>query len=302
MIHYVKRKDLELVKYNDCIAHSIQSRIYAFSWYLDVVADNWDVLVLNDYEAVMPIPLRRKYGVKYVYPPFWLLELGVFSLKDSVNYNAFFSFLLGKFKSIELRLSTKKSLEASESFLIEKQLQTLSIKEEYEAIFKGYRKDRKKDLRKSKKIDFIEKWNDDPEKLIQLFKANVGQRTPYIVDKDYKVLAELMKICIEKRVGEVLSIYNSESKLVASGFFLKHKKEVTILVSSTDFDNRKNGENTFLIDRAIYKYQKAFETFNFGGSSMQPIAKYFLSFGAKTSQYQEIKYNNLPFLIKLFKP
>jgi hypothetical protein len=301
MIKYIKRKDLDSVKYNNCIENSIQSRIYAFSWYLDIVADYWDVLVLDDYKAVMPIPLRRKYGVKYVYPPFWLLELGVFSLKDSIDYNAFFKVLFGEFKSIELRLNTKNSLNASESFLIEKQMQTLSIKEDYEAIFNGYRKDRKKDLRKSKKIDLIENWNDDPQKLIQLFKANVGKRTPYIVDKDYKVLSEVMNICIEKRVGEVLSIYNSERKLVASGFFLKHKKEVTILVSSTDFNNRKNGENTFLIDRAIYKYQKAFGILNFGGSSMQQIANYFLSFGAKTSQYQQVKYNNLPFLLKLFK-
>ncbi|MFQ3297269.1 MAG: hypothetical protein ACI9JT_000395 [Polaribacter sp.] len=301
MIQYVKRKDLEVLKYNECIENSVQSRIYAYSWYLDIVADNWDVLVQDDYTAVMPIPFRRKFGVNYVYPPFWLLELGFFSLKDSIDYKAFFKVLFGEFKSIELRLNTKNNIEASESFLIEKQMQTLSIKEDYEAIFNGYRKDRKKDLRKSKKIDLIEKWNDDPQKLIQLFKANVGKRTPYIVDKDYKVLSELMKICIKKRVGEVLSIYNSESKLVASGFFLKHKTEVTILVSSTDFDNRKNGENTYLIDRAIYKYQKTFGIFNFGGSSMQQIAKYFLSFGAKTSQYQQVKYNNLPYLIKLFK-
>ena len=67
MIHYVKREDLEVAKYNDCIENSIQSRIYAFSWYLDIVADNWDVLVLNDYEAVMPVPFRRKFGVNYVF-------------------------------------------------------------------------------------------------------------------------------------------------------------------------------------------------------------------------------------------
>jgi hypothetical protein len=301
MIKYISRQDLEVDKYDDCIENSIQSRVYAFSWYLDIVADNWGVLVLNDYEAVMPIPFRKKFGVKYVYPPFWLLELGLFSLKDSIDYKAFFKVLFGEFKSIELRLNTKNNIEVSQSFLIEKKMQNLSIQEDYATIFNGYRKDRKKDLRKSEKIDLIENWNDDPKQLIQLFRANVGKRTPYIVDKDYKVLSELMKICIEKRIGELLSIYNSKSKLVASGFFLKHKKEVTILVSSTDFDNRKNGENTFLIDRAIYKYEKAFKIFNFGGSSMQQIASYFLSFGAKTSQYHQIKYNNLPFLLRLFK-
>jgi hypothetical protein len=301
MIHYVKRKDLEVEKYNDCIENSIQSRIYAFSWYLDIVADNWDVLVQDDYTTVMPVPFRKKFGVNYVYPPFWLLELGLFSLKDAIDYKAFFKVLFVKFKFIEFRLNTENKIKASESFLIEKQMQTLAMQEDYETNFNAYRKDRKKDLRKSKKINLTENWNYNPQKLVQLFRVNVGKRTPYIVDKDYKVLSDLMKICIEKRVGEMLSIYNSESKLVASGFFLKHKKEVTILVSSTDFDNRKNGENTFLIDRAIYKYQKTFGIFNFGGSSMQQIAKYFLSFGAKTSQYQQVKYNNLPYLIRWFK-
>ena len=301
MIHYVKREDLEVAKYNDCIENSIQSRIYAFSWYLDIVADNWDVLVLNDYEAVMPVPFRRKFRINYVYPPFWLLELGLFSLKDAIDYKAFFKVLFGKFKLIELRLNTKNNIEASESFLIEKQMQTLAMQEDYETIFNAYRKDRKKDLRKSKKINLTENWNYDTQKLVQLFRANVGKRTPNIIDKDYKVLSNLMKICIEKEVGEVLSIYNSENKLVASAFFLKHKNEVIILVSSTDFDNRKNGENTFLIDRAIYKYQKTFGIFNFGGSSMKQIAKYFLSFGAKTVQYQQVKYNNLPYLLRLFK-
>ena len=130
MIHYVKREDLEVEKYNNCIENSIQSRIYAFSWYLDIIADNWDVLVQDDYEAVMPVPFRRKFGVNYVYPPFWLLELGLFSLKDTIDYKAFLKVLFSKFKSIELRLNTKNNIEASESFLIEKQMQTLSIQED----------------------------------------------------------------------------------------------------------------------------------------------------------------------------
>jgi uncharacterized protein YlbG (UPF0298 family) len=79
MVHYVKREDLDIEKYNDRIENSIQSRIYAFSWYLDIVADNWDVLVLNDYEAVMPVPWKQKYFIKYVTQPFFCQQLGIFS-------------------------------------------------------------------------------------------------------------------------------------------------------------------------------------------------------------------------------
>jgi hypothetical protein len=46
----------------------------------------------------------------------------------------------------------------------------------------------------------------------------------------------------------------------------------------------------------IFKKEVNFKIFNFGGSSMQSIAKYFLSFGAETKVYQYLKYHKLPFL------
>jgi hypothetical protein len=44
-INYIKRKDLDIEKYDACIENSSQSRVYAFSWYLDIVAGKWDALV-----------------------------------------------------------------------------------------------------------------------------------------------------------------------------------------------------------------------------------------------------------------
>jgi hypothetical protein len=301
MINYVKRKDLDVVKYNDCIENALQSRIYAYAWYLDIVADNWDVLVLNDYEAVMPIPWKQKYGIKYVYPLLWVLELGVFSSDDKTSLEPFLSVLFDTFRFTELRLNSKNEFNSNKKYLIEKQFQTLHLGEDYDAVFNQYRKDRKKDIRKAIHLDLVENWEDKPEKLITLFKNNVGKRTPNILEKDYVILENLIAICLEKKVGEILSIYNKNNDLVASGFFLKHHSCVTILVSSTDFKNRNNGANTFLIDSAIFKYQKNFNGFNFGGSSIKSIAKYFLSFGAKTEEYQQIKYNKLPFLLRFFK-
>ena len=301
MIDYIKRKDLDVLKYDNCIENAVQSRVYAFSWYLDIVADNWDVLVLNDYEAVMPIPWKQKYFIKYATQPLWVLELGIFSLEKKINLTLFSERLFDQFRFSELRLNSDNYSNKSNEFLIEKQFQVLSLDLEYEAILENYKKDRKKDLKRAEKQDLIENWNDKPENLITLFKNNVGKRTPNILAKDYINLQRLITVCIDKNVGEILSVYNVNKKLVASGFLLKYNNSVTILVSSTDFKNRKNGANTFLIDNAIFKYQKNYKLFNFGGSSMPSVAKYFLSFGANTEKYQQIKHNKLPFLLRLFK-
>ncbi|CAL2076364.1 hypothetical protein [Tenacibaculum sp. 190524A02b] len=300
MISCIDRKDLDVVKYNDCIANSIQSNIFGFSWYLDIVTDNWKVLVLNDYEAVMPLPIRKKLFIEYVHPPFWLIQLGIYS-REVEDENEFLIELFDDFKFVELRMNAKNSFSMFDEFQKEKQLQTLSLENSYESIYSNYKKDRKKDLRKAAKFDLTENWGDSPSKLIELFKNNVGTRTKNILEKDYSVLNQLIKACIEKKLGEVLAIYDKDSNLVASGFFLKYKGEVTILVSSTDFKNRNNGANTFLIDRAIYKYERNFTKFNFGGSSMPSIANYFKSLGGSSEGYQQLYYNNLPKLIKWIK-
>ena len=300
MINYIKRKDLKVDKYDACIENSIQSNIFGFSWYLDEVCSNWDVLVLNDYEAVMPISWRKKFGIKYIYPPFWLLELGVFSLDESQGINPFLEVLYGEFKFAELRLNTKNKFLKS-SFLINKQFQYLDLKIGYEAILKGYNRNRKREIIKANKNHLIENWNDKPEKLITIFKANIAERVKGISDKDYATLLNLMQLSIQKRVGELLTIYDTNNKLLAAAFFLKHKNKVTQLVCASDVSNRKNGVHTFFNDRAIFKYQPHFSVYNFGGSSMKNIANYYTSFGATTEEYQQIKYNNLPFLLKLFK-
>ena len=300
MIKYIKRKDLEVVKYDACIESSLQSRIYAFSWYLDIVADNWDVLVLDDYKAVMPIPWRKKMGIKYLYPPFWMIELGFFSKDKEQSLKPFLDVILKKFKFSELRLNTKNNTFKSD-FLVFKQLQFLDLSKSYESIFKEFNRNRKREVAKAKKHDLVENWNDNPELLITIFKENIGNRVKELKENDYINLLKLMQISIEKKVGELLTIYDANNKLIAAAFFFKHKNRVTQLVCASDLSNRKNGAHTFFNDRAIFKYQPHFQEYNFGGSSMKNIANYYRSFGALTEEYQQIKYNNLPFLLKLFK-
>ena len=300
-IKYLQRKDIDISKYNACLDNSKESLLYGYSWYLDIVCDQWDCLVLDDYVAVMPIPWRKKYFIKYVYPPLWLLQLGVFSSKEHLSEIEFITELESRFKFIELRLNASYYNEKLIPKCRDNQFQVLDLNISHQIISKKFNRNRKRELKKASQYFLSEKWNDDPKNLILLFKNNVGKRLNNIQDKDYENLQRLMDSSIAKGVGELLSIYDKEDRLVASGFFLFHKGKVTELVCSTDFSNRDNGANTFLIDRAIFKYQNKYDVFNFGGSSMETIAKYYKSFGAKTIQYPFLKVNKLPFFLRLLK-
>lgn len=300
MIRRIRRHQLDIQKYNRCVNNSWQFTIAAKSWYLDTVADDWSVLVLNDYEAVMPLPVRRKFLISYVYPPLWVLQLGIFS-KEIAAQDEFFKKLKKEFCFVETRLNPFHKLDSTLQFMTAKTFQKLDLSDTIDEIRSNYRKDRKKDIKKAQESQLSQKWNDNTESLIELFKNNVGLRTPEIKEVDYQNLKNLINTCIQKGVGEVLSIYDSQKNLVASAFILKDNLEVTILCSSTDFKNRNNGANTYLIDCLIEKFQSDFDYFNFGGSSISSIRSYFLSFGAKDVKYPLLRMNNLPRLIRFLK-
>jgi hypothetical protein len=67
----------------NAIARSFNGIVYAYSWYLDIVSPGWDALVKDDYKSVMPLTWRKKYGIKYLYQPFFTQQLGVFSSDKS---------------------------------------------------------------------------------------------------------------------------------------------------------------------------------------------------------------------------
>ena len=300
MIRYLERGDLDLEKYNNCIEKSIQFNVFGYSWYLDIACEKWGVYVLNDYDAVMPIPWRKKMFIKYVYPPLWIIQLGIYS-KVIEDENEFLIEIFDDFRFVELRMNMLNSFSFFGEFQKQRKLQIISLQNDYEFIKENYNRNRKRELKKSIEADFTENWGDDPELFLELFKNNVGKKVRKIKEVDYHNLYRLIKICSEKRIGDLLTVYDKDDNLVSGAFFLKQKKRVTELVCSSDFKNRKNGANTFMNDRAIYRYQKHFEIFDFGGSSMKRIAKYYKSFGAKDESYIHLKYNNLPRLLKLFK-
>lgn len=293
MIKYLSRKELNTEQYDQCILDSTNSEIYAFSWYLDIVTEDWGALVLDNYKAVMPIPIRKKYGIQYVYQPLWTLQLGIFG---DCNEEEFLNELKHRFRYVELRLHPKNKLNTN--FAQQNSKQVLKIDAEFsEQLF---RKDRKKDLKKATAKHLLFKKGNHSKDLIDLFKSNIGKRVPNIKEKDYKRLSVLCHHLIENDLGQVFEVYE-HNKMVAAAFVIKFNERAIILFSSTDFNHRDNGANTFLIYKIIEDFKNEIKEFDFGGSSIESIANYFASFGAETIEYPFVKLNNLPFLLKWVK-
>lgn len=78
-ILHLRHTDIDKQRWDATIAEAVNSMPYAFSWYLDAVSPGWEALATPDYGYVMPLPVKVKYGIRYLINPRWVQQLGVFS-------------------------------------------------------------------------------------------------------------------------------------------------------------------------------------------------------------------------------
>lgn len=280
MIQYIKRKELEVDKYNACIENSIQSRIYAFSWYLDIVADHWDVLVLDDYKAVMPIPWKRKYGIKYVTQPYFCQQLGIFSLTEiSENIQQeIISKIPNKFLKVSLNLNSKNSI------ILEKEKRInfiLSINKEYSELRKSFSKGRKHAIKVGEKQN-LEVKNITIKELIEIQQKNYTYKIP-----ESKLLS-LEITLINKNIGTILGVFKNDT-LLGGGFFIKFKKRIIYLYSAFTQEGREYQASSFLISHQLKENKNALDTFDFEGGNIPNIGKFYKSFGAEEEVFSCLK-------------
>lgn len=285
MIKYLPYSEIDFVKYNYCISKSKNSLIYGFSWYLNIVTENsWDVLVLDDYIAVMPLPKRKKYGINYIFQPAWAQQLGVFSNQE-IKENLLLEFvntIPRKFKLIDTLFNYDNRF--SSKYLSKKDNFILDLSNTYESLFEGYNKLRKRSVKKAKNLNLIIKEVDNATLIINLFKENKGAELNRI-ESDYMLLNQLVLKGIEQQKIEVICVENKNQNLIGGVIFFKHKNRIIYLFSAVNQEGKENQAITFIIDFIIKKYSNTNMIFDFEGSMISNIAKFFKSFGAVKENY-----------------
>lgn len=284
MIKYLGHKEIDFIKYDKCIADSENSMIYAYSWYLDIVAENWDALVLADYKMVMPLTQRKKYGITYIFLPAWVQQLGIFSaieIKQEI-IKEFLKAIPRKFKSVDILFNYNNPF--SNKYLSKRDNFILKINHPYELLFEGYNKLRKRSLKKAQQLNLIIKEVDSSESIIDLFKENKGADLKKN-ERDYELLNQLILKGTEQLKVEMLCASDKNNNLLGGVVFLKNKNRIIYLFSAVNIKGKESQAITSIIDYIIRKYSGREMILDFEGSMIPGIAKFFRSFGAIEENY-----------------
>ena len=309
MIRYLTHNQIDKSLWDECVEQSPDGLVYVWSWYLDAVHPGWEALVEDDYKAVMPLTSGNKFGVKYLFQPFFTQKFGIFSKNKLSNeeIEAFLTAIPDKFKFAEFRINTSSSSDDLKDFQtsVHRNIE-LQLNQEYSVIAENYHSNTKRDLAKAKKEGLKAVAAVEPSVVIDLFRKNRGQDIKHWGDKEYNRLLGLVKTAQSHEKCLVLGVNaNNNDKLVAGAFFMISHHKIVFLFSGTDEANKELHGLTFLLDYVIEKYSGTDFTLDFEGSDNDGLARFYKGFGGEEKYYRELKFNKLnkiyKFALKIFK-
>ena len=328
-ILHLRHNQIDRIKWDATIGQSLCDLPYAYSWYLDVVCPMWETLVTEDYAYVMPLPLKKKWGISYLIHPIWVQQLGVFSAHE-VTTEIFESFrrripyLMYDFNINYLNKGCVSCLVSRVSCL--KFLSKINLiiphSKDIDTIRKGYNSNTKRNIAKAQKVgltirevkieEFVSLWKSenttmrwDLHATIQpLVEAAFLQCTVHNAQSTILSLGEKCTIideavCSGLFVPRLFGVYKDD-KLIAALFGMQTRERFIYLIPVSNQAGKEHSAMFLLIDYIIENICCPNGlTFDCEGSMIEGVARFYRGFGAQEQPYASISRCRPLWLVRL---
>jgi hypothetical protein len=303
MIQHLQHTDIDKVKWDQCISESPYGRIFAYSWFLDIISPGWDGLIEGDYSSVFPLTHHSKYGFTYLYQPFFTQQLGLFSGKQpsAEHLNLFLEIILSDYRFIDINLNSF-NLIATEHFEVYlNSTYEIRLSHEYPKLSSCYSENAKRNIKKAENRNVTISNENLTDEVISMFRANQGKLYPRIKDQHFSRLSSVMTEGINRAVGKTYIARDSSGMLCAGAYFIYSHNRYVFLFSGNIPESRDNGAMFLLIDQFIKDHAGQNDLLDFMGSNRESLARFYAGFGAKEVRYPRVKINRLPWWVKWMK-
>ena len=300
-INYLTYSQINKTKWDACIDNADKGLIYAYTVYLDTMSKNWDALVLNDYEAVMPLTWNKKYGIHYLYQPAFAACLGIFGkCLTTETVNAFLKAIPGKFKYWDIYLNPGNFFKINDFDLYKRMNYVLNLNDSYDNLYNAYRDSIKRNIKKSEQLQLQINKNIPVAEITRLAKEQASSFSS-LSETDFIQFEKLFYILYKDKRATTYGVYTKDGKLIASAvFFFSHNRAYYIMVGNNP-DGKTLGASHALINAFIKDHAGENMLLDFEGSDVTSLAFFYSSFGARVEKYSAVKLNKLPVPVKWFK-
>lgn len=273
MIRVIPNNDIDRSRWDELVQKSPLANVYTFSWYLDSVCPDWKGAVLNDYEAIFPLPEKHRFGLTYLVQPVVSQQYSICSRRDLQKTEIeLFKAEIARYKSVRLCLGQR--LFGSES---ERRNSTLRLGQPYAELAKGFAENTKRNIRKAADSGLVCRQLENADSALQMFLA-LDEKKIYA---PYKT-----------QIGEIVMRAETETYVVLEGddvyaiaFFVATETRLFYLFPASSAEGKHRSAMFLLIDFVIRKYADSGLILDFEGSEIPGVRRFYEGFGAEAEKY-----------------
>ena len=284
MIHFLKHSEIDPEKWNQAVRNSLSTNVLAEYELLDLLTDGdtWHALVENDYEAVMPLPTRKKGVLKYVYTPFFLPQMGIFSEREITPQKvADFLYEISRHYVLADVLMNEKteSGHGDHEFISHSLSLNLAYNELYSQFHENTRRNIKAAQKQQVRVTVQEEKIAD---IIALFRTNKGsEEAVHFRENDYARLQHVADYLLGHNLLEVYGVRTVQNELAAGALFVKDGNRRWFWFSGRDNSLSESKPMFLLLDTYIRDHSESDLYLDFNGSSNSNVARLYQGFDGK---------------------
>lgn len=297
-IKYVSRNEIDPQKWDECIAKSVNGIAYAYSWYLDIVAGEWDALMSENYRAVFPIIKNRRYGIDYIYQPNFAKQLGLFT-HEAINthlVNSFIDAIPSRYMYINLWLNTFTRTEYPKANISTLSTYQLDLIEPYPIISARYSQSTKNSIAKAIANGITVVKGVSAFQILEMKEKLSPNR---FSKNQLKILTQIITTSVGMGAGQIYGAYTLRNELCAAIFVITTNKKAIYLLGSVNEEGRATNALHALFDYFIHQNSEKQLVLDFETTQNSDSIRFYLGFGAKACTYQKVTIKKLPWFLTL---
>ncbi len=297
-IKHLNNSDINFIRWDNCINNAINGNVFAYSWYLNILCENWEALVLGNYEYVMPLFRKTRFNKNIYYTSKLGIHLGVFSNKllSEEIVQKFIDAIPKKNSIINISLNVFNQLKSKN--IKNNSTYEIDLIKSHKRITENYTNQFQKDLETGKrnKISIVKGLL--PNELINFSHSKDVLSRPKLRQSEIPKLRMIIAYCIRYSLGETYCAYGSHNNLQAAAFFIKSKRKLHLLFAANSKTGIVNKAFHLLIDKYIEVHSEKDLTLNLENVISNNNQDFFPGLGAKEYKFQQYYSNNLPLLYR----
>jgi hypothetical protein len=297
---HLKHQEIDKEKWNQVVDNTPIAFPWMRSGYLDIVAPKWQAIVAEDYSYVLPLPVRKRAGISYVYPADYTQQMGVFGehIASEETVDQMLEIAVSSFKFLEINLNYHNHFHFTKGKSKRRRNFELSLNRSHADLMKGYHHNTRRNVKKAAKFNLRIKKVDSPTNTIELFNSNKGKKSS--IDIKEELLLQLVDYGLDQKCIEIREVWDEQEAIGGAIFFQEGIRKV-FLFSGLSKAGRNMQGMFYLIDHLIQEHADTSTILDFEGSDDANLGKFYQRFGAEEKLYLQLKVNRLPIAIRWLK-